>query len=329
MQASDTIAIDGAGSSTAQSEQSSAELPIVPSDTKVQTQMNIQSSSEAAQVGSSHLGESSASVQLDNVPKADHLASGSPKTFWHLSASELFAYILDKNASLRGDLTGEPFTEFDWSTQNVLAQLTTELIPDFFDTIGLGDHISKFKIGMFETFLINQIVGDTNIPESIRSYWTAYRFSRHAVLPASPKLSSVTPHSQVNDGISRQLNFGPSTPGQKSQMMTLPGVASPMKTPSFYKHIDGQTSSLFHMLESPVQQLHSSIQNVNGLPSFQINMLPAVPVIHHFPSMDTFSKLEVSPFLFKYKIAKLSAPAGTKKSIKSCINPLLWSDMAN
>jgi hypothetical protein len=66
----------------------------------------------------------------------------------------------------------------------------------------------------------------------------------------------------------------------------------------------------------------------DGQTQFQINMLPAVAVLHPFPFLDIFSKTTVPTFLRKFKIAKMSAPTGSSKTMKSCINPLLWPNIA-
>jgi hypothetical protein len=62
----------------------------------------------------------------------------------------------------------------------------------------------------------------------------------------------------------------------------------------------------------------------NGQFQLMLNMQPAVTIVNPFPMLEICAKTHIPQFLLKYKVAKLSAPIGTSKSLKSCTNPMLW-----
>ena len=275
-------------------------------------------------VGSSNLlGESDQAKDADAKLVSPPPGPDQPHTFWQMTSAELFAFILHKNPALRADLKGESFTSFDLSTQNLLAMLTVESKDQIFAEIGLDPKTKFIKALSFETFLISEILADKNVLASIQNYWQSVRMSKYSALPSLGGSAA-----QFDPTVQRKLDFNLTTPA-KSSTISLPGRMDPITTPSFYKHIAGSTNSFFHMLSPSSDTLPPAVASFeNGQMSFNFNMLPTATIVHPFPSLETFSKNTVPPFLLKYKTAKLGAPAGAKKTLKSCINPLIWSNVA-
>jgi hypothetical protein len=292
-------------------------------------QVHVPSSSPLSNSGqpnaSTLIGESKRPIEVDDV---EPNRSDQPKTFWQLSASELVAYTLTKNSALRADIKGDAFVNLDLSTQNLLSMLTVENKNQLVAEIGFDPSTKLFKSIMFESFLVKEILADNHVPQIYRNYWNAFQTSKHSV--GSFAGTQSTP-SQVAESTAKRLDFG--NAGSPAPLfMNLPGRQDQIQTPAFYKHIVGATNSLFHLLKPADNSMHSSASIAsfggNGQISISLNMQPQAAIIHKFPQLDAFNKLTVSPFLLAYKTAKLGAPAGTKKTLKECINPLVWSDVA-
>jgi len=266
-------------------------------------------------------------VQSKDAQQSPPIGSDQPKTLWFMNCTELFAFILSKNSALRADLKGEVFTLYDLSTQALLQMLSVESKDAFFTEIGLDPSEKKFKSIMFESFLITEILADTSIPQHIRDYWLGVRTSK---LKSSPINSQAQSNSENLQEIAKRLEFDALKTPSKPSSLQLPGCATPISTPSFYKHIEGSTNSFFHMLSPQAALLQPAVATIgeNGHMTFSINMMPSATVVHEFPTLNSFSKLSISPFLLKFKTAQLGAPVGAKKSLKNCINPLIWSNVA-
>lgn len=279
----------------------------------------------AAPDGSNHLGEPEKSNEVvhNSLPGSDQ-----PKSFWQLSASELVAYIFTKNAALRADILGDVFISYDLSTQNLLELLTIETKDQLFAEIGLDPKTKILKSRLFESLLIGEIAADQSVAEHHRKYWLNYQKSKQEARSSvqfTPEKTILISGGSENTGVAKRLAFGEETP----KFLSLPGVEGSIPTPSFYKHIQGSTNSFFHMLDpKPASLKPELLQMGDGKLQFQFNMMPTPTVLHPFPTLAVFSKLTVPQFLLDYKIAQLGASKGAKKSLKECINPLIWNNIA-
>lgn len=313
--ASDTPIVDEANVEVATSS-----LPVAIAN-QVQHSDSQPSSSSGKSSVSNHLGEN---AQLQAVEQIPMPRPDQPKHFWHLTSAELFAYALTKNQALRSDLKGDTFIAYDLSTENLLSMLNVESKNQLFTEIGLDPSSKLFKSIMFESFLIKEILSDNLIPKNIRDYWEKYQNSKHNV----ETLSAPPSPSQIQQSpIQRKIDFGAQSPST----IKIPGREGNIETPAFYKHIVGATSELFHVLspcEAESRESPISMFGQDGKLSISLNLPQQSATVYKFPTLEAFNKLTVSPFLLAYKIAKLAAPEGFKKSLKSCINAIIWSDLA-
>ncbi len=277
------------------------------------------------------LGESAQPAEANETRSGSDQSEKPPPTFWQMSASELFSFVQTRNPALKSELIEETFTSYDLSTANLFSMLTIETKDQIFSEMGIDPTQNLLKSLLIEKFFTTEIQADQSVPIDIRNYWSAYHKSK---FQSSPLVSPSQVHfgTPIRDHSSEQpikkLCFGESPP---SKTLSIPGVATPIQTPSFYKHIQGSTNSFFHVLEKNIDtplNPASILRDQSGNIQLQINMLPAPTVIHTFPTLAIFSKLTIPNFLLEYKMAKLSAPSGAKKTLKNCINPLIWSNVA-
>lgn len=321
-----------------------------------QLQMPVQNQSASFQVGddvpsaSSHLGQSaqSSAAESNSQISGSDQSGKKPNSFWQLSATELLDLLQSKIQALKDDIDSTAILASNLSTQTLLDMWTVESKDDIYFAMGIDPKKNSFKALLLENFLIAQTISDSSVPDSIRNYWTNFKSQKFNTFNSGAEASAGGKSSRQNSDLStpivnKKLSFialededdvvTAVTPKRTTSMpkqISIPGVANPMTTPSFYKHIAESSNSFFHMLDnSPAQLSESTItQDAGGNFKLSVTMMPAAIELHSYPTLTLFSKLTVPDFLLKYKIAKLGASKNNKKSLKECINPLLFSAVA-
>jgi hypothetical protein len=284
---------------------------------------------------SNHLGESSKHGK-DDSSKVEQIVL--PNTFWSYDPQEFFNAIVAKLPALKFDFDPSNFIQFNLSARTFLETVDANNIVDVIASLGILQSANHFKFRLLENWLLSEIIDDVNIPENYRNYWREYRNSRTIAPPvakqfiSSPSSSNELPRNFSGGGAAVE-NSSPncakrlfdSTP----EKMNLPGLSGAVNTPSFFRHIGHSTSALFSMLDSAPANLSPMVTTgEDGKFQIQFNMLPATPIVHPFPSLEILSKISVPLFLRKYKVSKMNAPIGQSKTLKSCINSLLWPKIA-
>lgn len=274
-----------------------------------------------------HLGESSKPADSDNSSK-DEIQPPS-KSFWSYGPSEFYTAITAKLSALKSDLDLSQFQSFDLSVQTFLETVDASSFHQFSSDLGIHPVQKSFKFRLLENFLLGEIASDLNVPKIHRDYWEAYKKSKQISAPVASPLPSPS-HRDVENtfdspDVAKRIKFDEVTPSR----MSLPGLASSIATPSFFSQLGNSTGSLFSLLDSnPHPATPMTVSGQDGNYQFSFNMMPAVAVLHPFPMLEILSKPSVPIFLRKYKVAKMSAPTGSMKTMKSCINPLLWPNVA-
>jgi hypothetical protein len=284
---------------------------------------NLRCESEAP-IFSNPLGENLKPSANDNPPPSASL-DGAVKTFWSLDPIEFYKAIVAKIPALATELDANQFTSYNFSVQTLLE--TTDATNFAVTVSEFLQSRNSFKFRLLESFIVGEIISDSKIPEHYRKYWEEYKLARAMPMPVASPLPAVNFPSASGGlfqtpNVKQKLDFLPET-------LKLPGLATPVQTPSFYGHLGQASGSMFSLLDHKPAAITPVISSgQDGQVSFAINMLPAITVVHAFPFLEIFSKTTVPAFLRKYKIAKMSAPDGSLKTLKSCINPLLWPNIA-
>jgi glucose-induced degradation protein 4 len=292
-------------------------------------------SDESMPSDSSHLGEN---AKRDDVEKSNSLSASTsaPKTFWSYDPKEFFDAITASIPALKSDFSLDTFVSFNLSVQSFLSTIDSESFSGIIAQLGIHPTTNPFKFRLFETFILNQIQQDINVPEATRNYWAEFKKSKQLPAPISPSIPIHTPIANVSNSRGN-FAFGgsASTPAKhldfsddySPSTMKIPGRTDEIRTPKFFKDLGNTTGSLFSMLDAPnvsPQMPPMFATGENGQFQLMLNMQPAVTIVNPFPMLEICAKTHIPQFLLKYKVAKLSAPIGTSKSLKSCINPMLW-----
>jgi hypothetical protein len=121
-------------------------------------------SDESVPSDSSHLGES---AKRDDVESNSLSASTSaPKTFWSYNPKEFFDVITARIPALKSDFSLDTFVNFNLSVQNFLSTIDSQSFSGIIAQLGIHPTTNPFKFRLFETFILNQIHQDINVPEA-------------------------------------------------------------------------------------------------------------------------------------------------------------------
>jgi len=282
--------------------------------------------------GSSHLGETLQQSNVEISPSISNQSAVISKTFWSLDPTEFCTAITAKIPALQSNVDLSKFVSYSMSVQTFVSAIDASNFVDSILELVIGISQNDFKFRLLENFILGELTSDLSIPEIHRNYWADYKKSKSVPLPIAPQTPQIRAGSSASspvvvDGqeVAKRLKFE-STPGS----LQLPGRNSPMATPAFFQQLGHSTSSLFSLLDhkpAPVSPMNFSAGSDGNL-SFSFNMMPSAPITHPFPTLEILSKSTVPIFLRKVKLAKMSAPEGSSKSLKSCINPLLFPNIA-
>lgn len=122
-------------------------------------------SDESMPSDSSHLGEN---AKRDDVEKSNSLSASTsaPKTFWSYDPKEFFDAITASIPALKSDFSLDTFVSFNLSVQSFLSTIDSESFSGIIAQLGIHPTTNPFKFRLFETFILNQIHQDINVPEA-------------------------------------------------------------------------------------------------------------------------------------------------------------------